>query len=123
MKGINGMEFLRKTSAFCNMTQYGNAFVPNAYIDSCTSAMSLFTMTAIFSKPMEISNNTPLSPWKQRIIYLSPLAIGMLPSFHSSNETIKEEPIAKHTNKDEEAEAVSQGEEEQPVMPYPPHDL
>ena len=115
------MEFLRKTSAFCNMAEYGEAFVPNIYVDGLSSMVSILFMTEIFSNAMEISNNTPLSPWKQRVIFLSPLAIGMLPSFHRSNKTIQEEPIGKHSDKKEEVAAAgpSQGEEEQSEMHIP----
>lgn len=43
----------------------------------------LFGSTPLFSKAVKFTHGTPLSLWQQRIIYFSPLAIGMLPSFHN----------------------------------------
>jgi hypothetical protein len=80
---------IKKIAEFHDMAQLGSAFVPSYGASSRFSAQFLFKGTAVFPTAMEALGKTPLSLWQQRMIYLSPLVIGMLPSFNKSEEKEK----------------------------------
>lgn len=81
-----GMEIIKTTGKTCAMMEHGGALVPSRGTNSFSSVQVLFGSTLLFSKAVKLTYGTPLSLWQQRIIYLSPLAIGMLSSFNNSQK-------------------------------------